>query len=139
MSLIAVVVCALSLWVMKISRKKLKNVLDELTNLFGVSIFTIRVFEQIIFSMKLMIFEELWHAIMMHTNVIILNRNLSSSNGAYVLQFTMQIILVIVHQFRSISTTLIDLFVLFELISLLHLIMVESNMTIHQLLFVKNY
>jgi hypothetical protein len=51
----------------------------------------------------------------------------------------MQIILTIVHQFRSISTTLIDLFVLFELISLLHLILIEEKMTIHQLLFVKNY
>jgi hypothetical protein len=84
-SIIALVFCFLSFWVIKMARKKLDGVLNELTNLFGVSIFTIRVFEQIIIGMKLMIFEEIWHVIMMQTSIVILNHGLGESNGAHVL------------------------------------------------------
>ena len=65
---IALVFIFLSLWIMRVARRKLNKLLDDMTNLFGVSIFTVRVFEQILFAMRINILEHVWNTIMMYIN-----------------------------------------------------------------------
>lgn len=123
--------------VIKISRRKLDKIMNELTNLFGVSVFTVSLFQLITLSMQLNILELFWHAFMMHSNIIFLNDKIQEKT--YKIQYGMQVILTIIHQSRSIVGTMVDLNLLFELISLYHLLITEEKVTIHQLLFIKKH
>lgn len=71
---IALFIVACCVWIIRVSKSKLRRVLDDMTNLFGVSIFTVRIFEQIALSMQLNIFEQIWNSLMMYINIMMLKR-----------------------------------------------------------------
>lgn len=126
-----------SLGIIYLASKRRSRQSNEMVNLFGVSIFSVRLYKLIILAEAVNMVIMIWHPVMMYVNLYLINNTPAdpNSNRDTVTIGTLQGFLVAFVQIKKILDGWIDLNILFEIISLVHLIVTEEGMSVQQILF----
>jgi hypothetical protein len=132
------VLIAVALFISKEAKRKIKKMQNEVTNLFGISVFSLKLLKLIVVDMVLTICVMILHPLMMHVNILMTRTEQDErTRGHEVVLGVMQGFLVLIYQLKRILSGWVDLNILFELIALLHLVWTEEKMSLNQILFSK--
>lgn len=133
-SIICIVISILIKRLAVIKLARLKS--HQSINLFGVSIFTVRIYRLIILAMRVNIATNCVHCLMVFIAQYLQETEFDESSSIAI-DVCFLVALTGLTQARSLLTSLLDYNILFEFLSLLHLIVSEQDKSIQQLLFLK--